>query len=46
MFELHERDGIISEFDERLWTWTVEKVTVHSDGQLFFTFFNGREIKA
>lgn len=46
MFELHERDGVITEFDDRLWLWTVEKVTAHSDGRLVFTFFNGQEITA
>lgn len=46
MLELHERDGVITEFDDRLWMWTVEKVTAHIDGRLIFIFFNGQEITA
>ena len=46
MFDLHERDGVITEFDDRLWIWTVEKVAAHKDGRLVITFFNGREIEA
>lgn len=46
MFELHERDGVITEFNDQLWIWAVEKATAHSDGRLAFTFFNGQEIAA
>ncbi|MDD4688628.1 MAG: hypothetical protein PHE51_02645 [Eubacteriales bacterium] len=39
MLELHERDGVISEFDDRFWLWTVEKVTVQSRWTTGFQFF-------
>ena len=46
MFELHERDAAITEFDDRLWLTTVDKVTVHRDGRLVFLFQNGTEVTA
>lgn len=46
MFELHERDNAITEFDDRLWLTTIDKVTVHGDGRLVFLFQNGTEITA
>ncbi len=46
MFELCERDTTMTEFDDRLWLTTVDKVTVHSDGRLVFLFQNGTEVTA
>ncbi len=39
MFELRERDEILTEFDERLWNVAVERVVVNEDG-LEFEFKN------
>ena len=44
MFELHEQDGSITEFRNRLWYSTVDTVTVHADGRLVFRFLNDMEI--
>jgi len=44
MFELHEQDGPITEFRNRLWYSTVDTVTVHADGRLVFRFLNDMEI--
>ena len=46
MFELVERQDAITEFDDRLWLATVDKVTVYSDGRLVFLFQNGTEVTA
>jgi len=45
MFEIMERDEALTEFDNKLWTTTVESVTVHADGRLVFRFKNGIEIE-
>ena len=45
MFELSERDEVITVFDDRLWLTIVDKVTVHNDGRLVFKFQNGTEIE-
>lgn len=44
MFELNELTAI-SEFDEKLWTVSIEMVRVYSDGRLVYVFHNGREIE-
>ena len=46
MFELKEYDEPISEFDEKLWVYCVDRVEVHADGNLVFYFRNGAEIEA
>jgi len=46
MFELKEYDEPISEFDEKLWVYCVDRVVVHADGKLVFHFRNGAEIEA
>ena len=46
MFELRERDNAVTEFDDRLWMWTMEKATVHSDGRLVLRFISGQEVEA
>ena len=45
MFELHERDGVLESFDERLWVASVDIVTVYHTGDMLFRFKNGMEIK-
>jgi len=44
MFELHEQDGFIEEFDERLWGFMVDNVVVAKDKKLTFNFRNGTAI--
>ena len=44
MFEIHEQDGMIDSFDERLWLTTMDKVLVHHDGRMVFRFKNGTEV--
>lgn len=44
MFELNELNAI-SEFDEKLWTVSIEMVRVYSDGRLIYVFHNGQEIE-
>ncbi len=44
MFELHENDTPLTEFDNKLWLAVVDKVTVKEDGRLIFRFRNGREV--
>ena len=44
MFEIHERDDAIDNFDERLWCVTVEKMQVQNDGKFTIIFKNGLEI--
>ena len=46
MFELKEYDEPISEFDEKLWVYCVDRVVVHADGRMVFYFRNGAEIDA
>ncbi len=45
MFELAERDETLTEFDDKLWTATIEKATAYHDGRLVFTFKNGLDIE-
>ena len=44
MFEVHEQNGMIDEFDEKLWLSTVEQVKVFHDGRMAFIFKNGTEV--
>ena len=44
MFEIHERDGFVEEFDDKLWLTTIDMVTVNHDGTLMFRFKNGMEV--
>ena len=45
MFEIFERDGVIEDFDERLWIASVDIVTVYHTGDMVFRFKNGMEVK-
>jgi len=38
-------DGVLDEFDERLWTLTIERVVVLEDGGLRFCFKDGTEVE-
>lgn len=40
---LKEQDGLITEFDERLWHTLADAVTVYSDDDIRFTFKDGSE---
>ena len=44
MFEIHERDGILEDFDAKLWITTVDQVRIHHDGRMVFVFKSGTEI--
>lgn len=44
LFAISEGEVCITEFDPRLWTATVDFVTVHPDGLLTFLFKNGSKI--
>ncbi|GHV42525.1 serine recombinase [Clostridia bacterium] len=44
--EFAKQDGLIAEFDERLWCSLVEYATVYGEDDVRFTFRNGVEIKA
>jgi hypothetical protein len=46
MFALAEYDSGITEFDDRLWTVVIRKVTVYQDGRVVFTFQSGVEIES
>ena len=43
---LRDQNGDLTEFDERLWVETVEKVTIYHDARWVFRFQNGAEIEA
>lgn len=43
--KLRQQEGLISEFDERLWYTLVNEVVVYSEGDIRFTFKDGTEIK-
>lgn len=43
IFELMEQDGILTEFDERLFTTVLDTITVHPDGRMIFLFQGGIE---
>ena len=45
IFELAERDEVLTEFDDKLWIATIEKATAYHDGGLVFTFNNGMKIE-
>lgn len=45
MFELSERDEALTEFDDKLWTAVIGKVTAYQDGQLVIRFKNGTEVE-
>lgn len=45
MFELAKRDTAVTEYDDKLWIATIEKVTAYHDGRLVFTFNNGLDIE-
>ena len=45
MFEIKERDGIIDEFDEELWTTLLESVTINREGKWLFKFKNEKVVK-
>ena len=42
--QLSGRDGLLKEFDPRLWLTAVEYATVHPSGAITFRFFNGLEV--
>ena len=44
--ELAKQDGLVAEFDERLWFSLVDFATVYSEDDVRFTFKNGIEIQA
>ncbi len=44
MFGFHEQEGMIKEFDERLWLITVDHVKIHRDGTMTFIFKTGTEV--
>lgn len=45
VFELHETNEPVSEFDSKLWTSVIENVLVKSNGKLLFKFRNGLEVE-
>lgn len=45
MATVSKRDGLLTEFDNRLWLSLVDYAEVHRDGMLTFHFFDGTEIK-
>lgn len=44
MFALGELDGVLTNFDERLWLTSIDTATVKDDGKVVFAFYNGMEI--
>jgi len=44
MIQLAERDGVLKEFDEKLWLVSIDKVTVYPESKLVFHFFGGYKI--
>jgi len=44
--ELKKQDGLLAEFDERLWCSLVDFATINEGGELVFTFKDGTEIQA
>ena len=42
--ELKRMDMLIDEFDEGLWTTTMDAVVVHSEHEITFTFKDGMEL--
>lgn len=45
MFEMHETDEPVMEFDSKLWTSVIDSVVVKHNGILLFRFRNGMEIE-
>ena len=45
MFELHETENPITEFDNKLWISVIESITVKNNGTLLFRFKNRMEIE-
>lgn len=45
IFEISEFDELPIEFDEKLWNWVIDIVTVYEDERLVFKFKNGTEIE-
>lgn len=45
LFELHETDEPIAEFDSKLWLSVIDSVVVRHNGKLLFRFRNGMEIE-
>jgi hypothetical protein len=43
--ELENRDGLVAEFDEEIWSGTIEKVLVHSEDKITFVFKDSMELK-
>ena len=43
--ELRERETILNEFDEMVWSYLIEKATVNRDGSVSFLFRNGVEVR-
>jgi len=43
--ELEQREGLVAEFDEELCNATTEKVVVHSEQKITFTFKDGMELE-
>ena len=44
MQELANRDGLLADFDDKLWLVAIEKAVVHADGRLVVHFHGGVEI--
>jgi hypothetical protein len=44
--ELQGQDGLMAEFDERLWYSLVGFATIYTESDVRFTFKNGAEIQA
>lgn len=45
MFEIHETDEPIAEFDGKLWLSVIDSVVVRHNGKLLFRLRNGMEIE-
>lgn len=45
IFRIQELDAL-TEFDEKLWLTTIDKVSVHHDGRMTFKFQGGTEVDA
>lgn len=45
LFRLSELDLLELSFDDSLWNWSVERVTVFADGTMRFRFKNGVEVE-
>lgn len=45
MFEMHETDEPVTEFDSKLWLSVIDSVVVRHNGKLLFRLRNGMEIE-